>query len=153
MEILFRGKKVDNGEWVEGYYAMCELSESVYIICDFFETIYTDRLEEVFCFGVNPETVGQFTGNSDIKKNKIFGGMILKGVITQITEKNKYEIPEFIKKIEYYSVEWVDHINYTGFKIYGRNRRFNKPLTRVSISNMKLEVAGNIHDNPELLED
>lgn len=81
-EILFRGKRTDNGEWVEGYYI--PMGEHHYIL--------TGRLELVLYIGferflVNPDTVGRYIGRTDTYGNKMFEGDIVKyddwcGVVT-----------------------------------------------------------------------
>lgn len=73
-EILFRGKRIDNGEWVEGLpFGSIYGGFSNGAICAIRQTVekYGDIHE------VTPETVGQFTGLYDNKGTRIFEGDII----------------------------------------------------------------------------
>ena len=73
-EILFRGKRIDNGEWVYGQYAYLlnartEDGEPIkHMIVD----------GTPFGQTVDPSTVGQYTGLTDKNSKKVFEGDILK---------------------------------------------------------------------------
>lgn len=64
-EVLFRGKRVDNGEWVIGYYFHYETCHEHFIITDM--SYDTPDMEQVI-----PETVGEYTGLTDKNGKRIF---------------------------------------------------------------------------------
>lgn len=129
-DILFRAKRIDNGEWVYGYYIKTRDyldNRETHLIIGIDSTAFpaneiTDANE------VNLETLGQYTGFTDKNGAKIF----------------EDDICHFYGG-ECYSGSW--EINYTG-KIeidadslwYLDNAEF-------------VEVIGNVYDNFELLEE
>ena len=123
-EILFRGKRTDNGEWVEGFYSAEEYNLNIRKI------EYIPRIQIIgkcVSLGVLPETVGQFIGEVDKNGRKVFEGDIV---------KFKNELFE-VKFIEKYS-------RFSGVK----------PGVVFSVFLFsKSEVVGNVHDHPELIKD
>lgn len=125
-EILFRGKRIDNGEWVQGY--PCRYGwigkEKDYIIPDYASALYTAE--------VDPETIGQYTGLTDMNGNKIFEGDIIKNIITG--EKGV--------------IQWFDERS--AFMMWSRTKNAIYFLYDKTFSNIR--IVGNVFDNPELLK-
>lgn len=123
-EILFRGKRVDNGEWIQGY--PCRYGwigkEKDYIIPDYASALYTAEID--------PETVGQYTGLTDMNGRKIFEGDIV---------WDNYDE-------DYGKVEWDNDT--ARFIITCSTSTVNSDNT----CGEELEIVGNVYDNPEMME-
>ena len=147
-EILFRGKRVSNGNWIEGYFVLLAINEGLK------HAIHTGTDEGRFIlFEVIPDTVGQFTGLCDKNGKKIFEGDILKATYT---EQRQYQGISY--QDEHSCVEEVIYNEKSAcfmLKIMCEDVPLYRPLHNFgSLANIKeLEVIGNIYDNPELLEE
>ena len=147
-EILFRGKRVSNGNWIEGYFVLLAINEGLK------HAIHTGADEGRFIlFEVIPDTVGQFTGLCDKNGNKIFEGDIVK---VTYTEQRQYQGVSY--QDEHSCVEEVIYNEKSAcfmLKIMCEDVPLYRPLHNFgSLANIKeLEVIGNIYDNPELLEE
>ena len=134
-EILFRGKRTDNGEWVEGWVTSQFKKHTE-------GELLTRIQSNVFGVGehlVDTETVGQYTGLTDKNGKKIFEGDII------ICKK---EIcGNFIDScVEIGFVE----MKHGAFGLH-RKQGYYRPF-KDWLEDYEYEIIGNIHDNPELLE-
>ena len=115
-EILFRGKRLDNGEWVSGAYYLqrefyCEDNVKHCIITSD-ETLDFDIALEYA--EVDPDTIGQFTGYFDKYEKRIFEGHILliirNGIKYVCAVKDIRNLPDFMFGSSVESIEIVSDI-------------------------------------------
>ena len=133
-EILFRGKRLDNGEWIIGHllkYAdgRARINESH---TDIFCYEKDNSIIQTVAHEVDPDTVGQYTGLTDKNGKRIFEGDIVRG--TDALERG----------LKVYG--YIDHKN-GSFVIVG------DMMTHYRWLDYDVEIIGNIHDNYELLEE
>ena len=122
-EVLFRGKEVADGKWIEGFYSAEEYNP------------YSGEVEHIpriqiigkcVSLGVIPETVGQYTGLTDKNGVRIFEGDI---------------------------VRYEDDIGYVIYNGDDARFLVDSPNMYISMDySNEFEVIGNIHDNPEILK-
>lgn len=133
-EILFRGRRLDNGEWVYGY---------VFTLFDRPVIKFGESDKELV--GVIPETVGEFTGLTDTAGNKIFEGDIVK-ITDEIVNGTYYARVEFGNPNAQYN--W-------GFQLVPMCKTpFAVDIlhwVEMEESGAFIEVIGNVYDNAELL--
>ncbi len=136
-EILFRGKRIDNGEWESGGVQTGRLPHhegKVWII---------DKATN-YLTPVDPATVGEYTGLADKNGLKVFEGDILK-VVEVNPEVNEYSSPVRWESGEYLLDESPTIAVPLAIYATEANHQMN-PL-------FEIEVIGNIHDNPEFLQE
>ena len=132
-EILFRGKRKLNGEWING--SLLVYGDGDCEIC------VPDGCDALDKFRVEPDTVGQYTGLTDKNGKKIFEGDIVHILGNQQVED--WKNVDYIALIAFLDGGFcaIDGtINDHAFRRYA--------LARMDFD---LEVIGNIYDNPELL--
>ena len=161
-EILFRGKRVGNGEWVYGSYVIQYGAHEIYLPDGVDSEHGFDR------YHVIPETVGQYTGLTDKNGRKIFEGDII-----LYHHKVKKLVPcedATQEEIQHYG---LDHV--TGLGLAYRPTKTIRYKGYVTIDNLwgvnlnltnnckwwlcekngqltSVEIIGSIYDNPELLQ-
>ena len=147
-EIIFRGKRLDNGEWAEGFY-ISHLNACHYIIP--FRTGGFEAIDNSFYvhkwFKVDPSTVGQYTGLKDKHGKRIFEGDILR--IAKIADElGGYYRPPLDYTVNVV-VKW-DLCAWMWETICDDKRYITFPdAWRL----YECEIIGNVHDNPELLKE
>lgn len=133
-EILFRGKRKDNGEWVYGDLVKHYENQRRFIACDQLAFTYSecgiDRLVTEKFYEVIPKTISQYTGLHDKNDVEIYEGDICSVIHYQMRCVHCVEFNEKKSRFEL------------------RNRGWTALFHEV----YKIEVIGNVYDNPELVE-
>lgn len=154
-EILFRGKRVDNGEWIEGFYVETLDIKNEDVLPPFVKKkyIFTSWEESLLnnddnggVYEVIPETIGQYTGLTDKNGVKIFDGDMFK----------PDECNEEVKSVVRYDDEFAKFvIDSYGFDFHigeGSQEVFDNEISicdTYDLGDMILEqceIIGNIHD-------
>lgn len=132
-EIIFRGKRIDNGEWVEGNLFVSDTDGSTYILAG--------SRRVTIEWEVDPGTVGQYTGLKDKNGERIF-----EDDVCRFREWSNGEMC------------WVGkvHWEHQQFMISGGPNKECETMFELCLSRFipeNIEVIGNIHDNPELIKE
>lgn len=142
-EIEFRGKRIEDDKWIYGYYW-------------YVEEHYANPIENKIHFiksknngidyGIDIETLGQYTGLKDKNGTKIFEGDVFEEERDEIRGVVVFENGAF--KIKWYGIKTV--LKEYGYDDGGWGEIETESFDMYYVD--KMEVIGNIHDNPELLE-
>ena len=132
-EILFRGKRTDNGKWVEGYF--WRGVDHIYMIPSHVGIGYDDKTKYMSAYAVEvgPETLCQYTGLTDKNGKKVFIGDIIR-----CTKGCPHE------------VIWLKE--YAGVYLGGMPAVYLSGLREGYAWTGEEEKIGNIFDDPELLK-
>ena len=126
-DIEFRGKRIDNGEWVEGYYYKAKYYRTDDELCDYITVPHLNEYSVPSSkYVVDPSTVGQYIGLNDRDGTKIFEGDIVKRFL--LGEMRVYQIV--------YDNGLASFIGQAGIK-----------FTTFDYDSAEFEVVGNIYDN------
>ncbi len=137
-EILFRGKRVDNGSWVCGSLLAFDCGKKVILpsAAKVFMQQGTTTICCNECYDVDPATVGPYTDLTDKNGVKIFVDDIVHVHDTTLQCSKPYH--EFEGYVDF---------SFGIFQILDANG-----MDHFQWPDYEIEVIGNIHDNPELLE-
>lgn len=141
-QYLFRGKRKDNGEWVEG--DLMQWGDEIMRIC-----VDTGN-DEKTATTVIPETVGRCTGLKDKNGKLIFEGDILKGLSYPFLSDGEYNYYAIVVWFENSPAFGTCTVKNPQAKVRGISDGDTNYMDDWNSNDW--EVIGNIHDNKDLLE-
>ena len=144
-EILFRGKRVSDCEWVYGYYVEQYGAKEIYLLDGVDWECGLDH------YSVIPETVGQYTGLTDSEGNKIFEGDVIKyadklSYDCYIEQQSDYIDGAFDNLFHYGEVEYGLEYGYPAFDLSYHHFESNGLQELSESGDWHYVVIGNIHD-------
>ena len=155
-EIVFRGKRLDNGEWVYGWpfadTADCSLKKAGKCVCPhdgskYFIVEWVDDYHEYEERQVIPNTVGQYTGLKDKNGERVWEGDILH--IARIADGlGGYYQPPLDYPVNVV-VKW-DLCAWMWETLCDDKRYITFPD---AWCHYECEIIGNVHDNPEFIKE
>lgn len=145
-EVLFRGKRIDNQEWVYGFYFCMHHNDGRNHIHHFIipldAPLPKDKPIGEIQVDVAGTTVSQFTGVVDKNNDKIFCGDII---------HTKYEYPSPFDDGEMCTMDSIKKVVYTAGG-YDAINTYAEPTPMYFLPCDVTEIIGNIYDTPELFE-
>ena len=134
-EILFKAKRIDNGKWVEGNYVKkYDLLGKRHLI------LYVDNYARWKCVGIDPKTLCQFTGLCDKNGKKIWEN----DIVNHNGEYAPVKFGRYCSSFDYGSYNFGFYVDFSEKTFYRKE---------LGYWCRKVETAGNVFDNPELLQE
>lgn len=147
-EILFKAKRIDNGEWVEGNLITNERNENQKYIGYIFDE-RNGVIEDFDIVEVVPDTLCQYTGLTDKNDKKIWENDIVRYTFDYPSETaTENGLKERISSV--FWSEW--RVSWSVYADERNGKGMNNDLFKYVRNGNTVEIIGNIFDNPELLE-